>query len=428
MEPKRVKRDNQELYGRIFYQFSLSNEWTLLVTTHAEKFYFNSVDGASTWQLPALPKSSQSIQDELGTDLEKAYEKLGELKDYILVVLAMIRGARVPMNIIKQVEGKLGLVLKRTIAENDSGYNDLELQENPIPSAVDASINDNYDDFEEDGNEEGEDDEDDENYGLDLSDIEDLLDENTEDVTLSVEVRDDTLGDIDQSMEPYIFKYPLIPTIVKNSKTTLSQAIAFIQFLESSKVDVYSSYHLEIEDLASRPEFVMHACNMIDDRIRNSLWDEYCRVIGNEIETYSSAKKQRNDELTIDMTRSDGLKFISFLKSYSENGNKLSKFYTDFNRAATKHSKSNGDTLYTELCKSVPMSVRQSLYNKFTKFTKIDSTQRINVVIKLLSDQGCTGTIKEVVDSVISEGRIVDFAELFFLDGEEFQRLASLRN
>ena len=205
-------------YGEPLYKLPLSNDWQLIITNHANKFYNNIKTNKSFWQ---LPNNEGDIND--------AKDTLMKHRDVIVCLLAMIRGVRIShdieieiMNVFKLEPIESKKEIKEVVIEEQE-------QEQEEVNVSDDNDDDNYSDL-----------------GLNSSDLEDL--EN--------DIETDDIPTIKQS------------EICKN----------FIKLLQNQQINIYSSYDLEITQLCKLPEYITNQCNTLTDETRRILFDEYCRT------------------------------------------------------------------------------------------------------------------------------------------------------
>ena len=418
---KRVKRDNHDLYGAVLYMIKLSERWNMVITTRAERFYVDQLGGQSFWQMPRLNGDDKSLM--------VAYEKLSEIKDLVICLLGMIRGVRVSKVVSEKVRQMLGIpaeVIEHR-KRSDSWVEEMREVENEELAEddqrdVDTDINgddDNDNDSDGDENE----------FALGLSDLDDLVSEEENDIkTLQVDSSDPSalLSEIDdpQTFE-YLERYSNLVSIVEIERARgnkedvpVKAAVGFVQTLEELRVDAYSSYDLEINDIIENPNYVVRGCHNLSSRARRSLWDEYCRVHGSLEFGEQEILSEKIDIFKADTPESQ---FAVSLKTYK--AAKIPKFYTDYNRQRMRKAKDDSNDTYPELCKQVPLNVRQTLYNKWVEFAKLSEDVRESKVLKGLEKVQKPGMALREAIEVVKQKKILDSFDCFFMDSSSLVKL-----
>lgn len=441
MYNKKVKLDKKLVYGKIIYKLELSQQWVMLITTKAERFYYDKINLKSVWQMPDA--------SETETELKAAHLRLSEVKDLTLCLLASIRGMRLPRDIRNEIKTLFGIddyehqQVEDKIRGGDEVVvpvrNTLQKQyfEVENTSNVKGEHGDrdrdreedrdrDRDEDREDRDDDSDEDEDDNEFALGISDIEDLIDNSDSEihpVTKTGEDKDEIFeAKLDPEIRRYVSKYPALSKL--NQDLTL--CIKFVMLLESLKIDIYSAYDLEIDDVAKNPQYIISESNKLDDSTRREIWDEYCRVLA--ITTTSSAGTTviNKDESPTNSTATDTfsklidtpeLEFIAYIKSRSF---KFPKFYTDFNRQCLKQSKLEKDSTYPKLCKLVLLPIRQSIYSRWLNFLKTDTTKRIDIIYSSVNKNMGSRAFDEFLD-YIKLKKQTDLLDLFFLTSEEFE-------
>lgn len=421
---KKLKRDNVSIYGSVLYKIPLSEDWIMIITTKAERFYYDMKNGRSWWQLPRLHDDNQ---------LQMAFEKLMNIKELLVCLIGMIRGVKVSNTTRQKVANMLSVNLTNFAEDNKESIrheNDINDKKN--------SVLDNTD-FEETQEENEEDDVSNE-FVLGLSDLEDLVSgSDIEDVDGN-EKKLETQSKVEIPINnpeylSFFTKYSNLSNIIQSEDlkiTPISSIIGFIRILEDSKIDAFSSYDLEVDDLIRIPEYVIHQCHLINSKIQRELWDEYCRIKGTSSSDGNSDDNSDSDEsmkkngcYTADTSE---LKFAVYLRDYGNNNNnnnikKIPKFYTDFNRQCLKKAKVDPDDNYTTLCKELPLTVRQSIYNKWKDFVKKDENEKESIVsdnIRKICKSG--ETLSDVLNTIKGK-KLIDCFDCFFVDMEMLTRV-----
>jgi hypothetical protein len=416
---KRFKKDNIGKYGFLLYQIKLSNRWLLIITSLAERFYFDLKNKQSVWQMPIEKDGC------IDKDLSDAYQYLNDKKDLILCLLALIRGAKIPWNIITQIKTEFNLSFSEKKNQKQKQSKDEEIRKEQISNEIikDSSSKNgrNDDSIENNSNDENNDignssnDENDE-FALNYSDLEDLLgdDDDEQEKTLSSGKLLTKTDISDPILSEYADKYPIL---LRYIDPELSICVKFIQLLESLKIDIYSSYDLEIDNIVQNPDFIISNSNKLDDEIRRDLWDEYCRVEG--------LNNENNDDLNGNIVNMDTpeLKYIEFLKIHKDE--KLPKFHTDFNRLWTKKSKKENDSTYLDLCTDLPMSVRVNIYGKWFKWLKLSDNERIKFYQDVCKKLKLDGMKVGDVLNLIKSRKLLNYYDCFFFNSEDLKLLCN---
>lgn len=374
IQNKRYKRNDVELFGDILYKIELSNNWIMIITSKAEKFYFNNKTKQSLWQ---MPKSINNLEDE--EDLKIANEKLNQFKDLIICLLGMIRGVYIQPSVSDKITKLFGLSPFKD--PNNDQNNESDLVETKINDSTKDEISDNGENDELDDND-LESDEENEEFVLGMSDLEDLVsdasNEDRNDNDNGIELENDffSKSKINSEFQEYLQKYDKLSKIIKLNKiedeNQINSTISFLKILKDSNVDPFSSYDLEIDGIIQKPEYIEFKCQNLTTKLQRDLWDEYCRITNSEFEDIKSSSIDNDDTIIIELFKTkepSEIQFIKYLKNYWSNS-KLPKFYTDFNRQCLRKSKNDSNDEYIELCKRIPLNSRQSLFNKFKEFSK----------------------------------------------------------
>lgn len=371
IQNKRYKRNNVELFGKILYKIRLSNNWIMIVTSKAERFYFNNKTKQSVWQ---MPKFINNLEDE--EDLKIANDKLNQFKDLIICLLGMIRGMYIQPSVSNEITKVFGLSPSKDDNEDKKNESDLVETEKNDSSKDEILVNAENDEEVEMGDNDSQNDQENEEFVLGMSDLEDLVSD------ASDEDKDDNenenngflVTDNDFELHEYLEKYNKLSKILKINKiedvNQINSAINFLKLLRNSKIDPFSSYDLEIDEIIQKPEYIEFKCQNLTTKLQRELWDEYCRINNSEIEDISSVDKCEIDIINFfKINEPKEIQFIRYLKNFSSNS-KLPKFYTDFNRQSLRKSKNESNNEYMELCKMIPLNSRQSLYNQFKEFLR----------------------------------------------------------
>lgn len=400
---KRLKIDKVEKYGSLIYQIPISENWLTIITSKAERFYYNSKTKQSVWQMPNYKETSDDI------DLKSAYGYLEKNKDLLLCLLALVRGARLPWKVIVDSSTVLNLKLKER--KENIGLNG-EKASNESEQREMGTNNEHEDDIDhndrgDNGQNDDDDDDDDGNeFALNLSDLDDLMgDSNHEDVHTNPIDRTKMW---DPLISEYITKYS---GLIKFPETELLNCIKFLKLLELLKIDVYSSYDLEIEDIIKNPQYIINNSNHLDDSTRRDLWDEYCRING---AIHVSDNSRSENTISPEMDTPE-LKYIQFLKS-NRNEIKFPKFHTDFNRQMNKRSKTEGNQIYPDLCIEVPHAVRVGIYGKWVKWLKLSGDERIKLFDS--ARRKLTSSDMSNIDllNLIKDKKFSEYYDCFFVD------------
>lgn len=234
-------------------------------------------------------------------------------------------------------------------------------------------------------------------FGLNSSDLEDLLADSDTD---GENVQGNDSDDInDPEIKEYVEKYPKL-----RKQEDLKTCVEFIKLLETAKIDPFSSYDLDINTIISDPNYIIKSCNNLDEIVRRDLWDEYCKNVYVKEESDESAFPE--------------VQFVKFIKQFA-NDNKFPKFYTDFNRIALRKEKSKGESVYSDLCKVVSKEKRQEIFNIAKEFTQIDDPEKVDYCLKKLSKLKQEGDILDF----IKENKIVDGYIIYLLSEDQLKDL-----
>ncbi|KAG0681212.1 hypothetical protein C6P42_004296 [Pichia californica] len=415
-DKKKFKKDNIGLYGSILYKVTLSQRWTMLITNHGERFYFDNIERKSVWQMPQN---------------EEAYKIIYDNQQLLISWIGMIRGAYISSELLRKIGDKFGLTIKKRddnkdkvkeIQQEDQKFKEIEIQ-NEEDNDDDKEFVDEIEDDNEDDNEE------ENQFALDLSDLDDLISESEDEkdkLNQISDVNEKIISSDDPLLSEYLNKYTKLSNIISleefSSSIPMGSVIGFLKLLEDSNIDAYSSYDLEIDDLVGKPEYTLLKCQLITPKIQRELWDEYCRIRGiigdNEI-TENKEKNSKKEFFKNDDTLE--IQFAVFLKT---NGlEKLPKFYTDFNRQILRKAKIEHDDEYPELCKQIPLNVRQLLYNKWRDFSKLETDDdREKIIFDSLKKVSGSDNMSEIINT-IKQKKLVDSFDCFFFDNEQLQQL-----
>lgn len=418
---KRLKKDNPELYGVILYVIPLSDQWKMAITSKAERFYIDEKGGQSVWQMPRL-------NDDTDDDLRIAYKRLSDIKNLILCLLGMIRGVRVNNVLSERIRELLGIPAPIEVHHSDKNYQHEEIID--LKKGRQEQLHRKEDERYEQIDNNDDDDDDENEFALGLSDFEALVDEDDHESEPEIEVSKKCFSP-DESSDPEILGYfqqynnltKIIETELARNNVegvSVSAAIGFLKLLEELRIDAFSSYDLEIDDIIENPNYVIRGCHRLSSRMRRSLWDEYCRVQG----TISpNAKSDSSGGGKLFEADTPEVQFALCLKTYQIA--KLPKFYTDYNRQRLRKAKDDKNDAYPKLCKQLSLAVRQSLYNKWFESTKLSQEECENKVLKGLKKVQKPGMrLQELLD-VIKEKKLIESFDCFFMDGVELGKLES---
>lgn len=246
-------------------------------------------------------------------------------------------------------------------------------------------------------------DEEDENeFGLNSSDLEDLLDDS--DTNAERDDDETTCLSDDTVVVEYTKKYPKVGKF-----DNVKICIEFIKLLEDLKIDSFSCYDLEIEKVINDPNYIIRSCDTLEDLVRRDLWDVYCRNVNVE-----SGDEDNDDVVTAD---TEELKFVEYLKRYSRD-TKMPKFYTDFNRLALRLGKKDGDTIYSGLCKTLDKSVRQELFTLTREFDSLSENDKIAFCVKKIQGLKLGDVDYKELVRTIKQDKLVTGYVIFLLDEE----------
>lgn len=407
---KRVKKDNHELYGAVLYLVRLSERWNMAITTKAERFYVDQLGGQSMWQMPRLVKEDDNLRI--------AYEKLSEIKDLVICLLGMIRGVRVNKIVSEKVRQMLG-VPAEVVEPRQRSEEMKQVEKEEVAEEIERDVDDN-----------GNDDDDDENdFALGLSDLEGLVSEEDDDFKEPEVSASDPSALASETDDPqtlkYFQRYSNLVNIIETERARgnkgdvpVSAAVGFVQTMEELQVDAFSSYDLEINNIIENPNYVVRGCHNLGSRARRFLWDEYCRVHGS---TESEEGAILSDDIDILKSDTPESQFAVSLKSYEIA--KMPKFYTDYNRQRMRKAKEYVNDTYPELCKQVPLTVRQALYSKWVEFAELSEDARQSKVLKGLEKVQKPGMALREAIEVVKQRKIIDSFDCFFMDGLSLRKL-----
>ncbi|GAV28414.1 hypothetical protein PMKS-001885 [Pichia membranifaciens] len=382
----------------------------MAITTKAERFYVDQLGGQSMWQMPRLIGEDDSLRI--------AYEKLSGIKDLVICLLGMIRGVRVNQIVSEKVRQMLGVPAK-VVEPRQRSEEMKQAEKEEVAEENERDSDENVNDDDDDENE----------FALGLSDLEGLVSEGDDDFKeLEVSASDPSalVSETDdlQTLK-YFQRYNNLVNIIETERARenkggvpVSAAVGFVQTLEELQVDAFSSYDLEINDIIENPNYVVRGCHNLSSRARRFLWDEYCRVHGS---TESEEGAILSDDIEIVKADTPESQFAVSLKSYEVA--KVPKFYTDYNRQRMRKAKGCVDDTYPELCKQVPLTVRQTLYNKWVEFTKLSKDDRESKVLKGLEKVQKPGMpLREAIE-VVKQRKILDSFDCFFMGNLSLRKL-----
>lgn len=242
---------------------------------------------------------------------------------------------------------------------------------------------------------------DDNGFGLNSSDLEDLLD----DADYETETKNSTSRDLtDPLIKAYIERYPKIL-----KQEDIETCIKFIQLLETAKIDSFSCYDLEIENIVGDPNYIINSCNTLDELTRRNLWDEYCKHSVGDV----------NTNLIFDTPE---LEFVKFIKDFAKN-NKIPKFYTDFNRVATRIEKQSAIPVYSDLCKVVDKSTRLEIFNHVKELVKLSGPSKIDYCLKIVRRLQVEVKTWAELSDIVKNKKVFDGYVIFMLEDDERKNL-----
>ncbi|TID13605.1 hypothetical protein CANINC_004867 [Pichia inconspicua] len=237
-------------------------------------------------------------------------------------------------------------------------------------------------------------------FGLNSSDLEDLLAESDDDSDNDA----DNAKDIDDpEIKEYVEKYPKL-----TKQEDLKTCVEFIRLLENAKIDQYSCYDLDVGLILTDPNYIIKSCNNLDETVQRELWDEYCK-----------------NATSVEDVDSPEIQFVKFLKDFV-NDNKIPKFYTDFNRITLRKEKGKCDSVYSDLCKVLSREKRQEIFNVVKEFLQIERSKRAEFCLNLLN--GFDDVRFDDILKSIGDGKIVSCYVFFLLDEEELRLVVEKMN
>lgn len=320
-------------------EIPLSDDWSTVILTNGNRFYYNSRRKRSYWQIP-----SEDLDTEDGKTADK---KVYELKDAILLSIGIVRGfdwknCDVSEKLREEVDTIVGKAKSEDTEGKDEDTENKDKDEKKITintnedtnTNEDANTNGDKNAYEDTNSNEdtnavenadeklaigyssdssdssGSSESDSNDFGLDLQDLDELSKEDdAEDVTEAAQIYD---------------KY-----------SDNAQALAFLKMLTRKKIDPYSAFTLEQDNLIDEPEYLA----IDDEDTTEELFDYWCEKNKKETPKPISAEDE----------------FINWLKTIP----KLPKYYFELRRRYAH------DSTFTSL--ELDNRQKQRIFKNYTK-------------------------------------------------------------
>lgn len=223
-----------------------------------------------------------------------------------------------------------------------------------------------------------------EDYAIDLSDLSDISD----------------CSDIEALETDGNAGGTLVETTVESNN--------FLNLLKVLKIDSFSSFDLEIDDIVKHPDF-LNCSNLKSEELRE-LWDIHCSDCKNNNSIIE------NDNIIGKLNKIPLFQYINFLKSLKSVSFKFSKFFTDFNRICLKNFKNDVPEFrnFKKISESVSLIDRKKIYAVFLNFMKndVDLHKMENFLKKFNYDP-----------ILLLNSKKFENFDIFFLDDDKFSDL-----